>query len=1435
MNRHQTRLCILFFICFSAIFSIAGMQNILAQSNVRIFHTQQQEAKGDSYLGRDLWFAIPLNYSPTDRSTKYFNVYVNSPRNTTVNFQITGGPIIKKPVTAGKVAIFTSPTPKKPSSDLPLSTELYSSGVVEQKAIHVWSDDADIAVYFLSRRDYSSGGMYVLPPTGWGTEYIVGTYESIFDPTGQADWPSEFVVLANQDNTTVTITPNWDIRKDGFPSVVEHAKQVPFTVNLNKGECVQYQTVLPVNDNECDLTGTIITSNNPVGVEGCSVDPYIPFPYGYGDYCLSMLQPTRTWSDVYLTSPFAGRKYGGDVYCVIASKGQIVYRNGAQAAVLNFKGDHYFILDDVVASPAAIWTSDAPFELMQYIPSATFGTGDPLASNRNQGDADMCNINPADQFGKKVYFQIPTIDLASGQTEFTNYVNILLPSGHESKTTYDGVVLNAPSISPNIIKRERFPIPNTNWEAMRLTYKASTGEGSHTVFSDTGVGVYLYGYGTDDSYSWAGALGTRTHNSPDTIPPLAIAEGPCFCAHVRMYDTGVSQSHLSSFIVDTSYNMTFFPDPNFVPGGGQDSSYYDMCVIDSSIEAYLSVSIYDLAGNRTTVISTYKPQFVKFSPNPLNFGTVNVGNSKSLYDTICNTGQNPFNFKSSNLLLTNGTQKNLLLGFSIDSTGADGPIPVGGCRVVKITFASVVPPTVKDTMTLVDECVKIPCPIIGNGGAPDFDIADYSFDCTLPNTNRPSVNYFITNPSGIPIQVDSVWIDASPNFSYDKITYKAQNQPPFIVPAFAAGQSGQHEIIVSFTPQSIGTLTTNIHVIAKGVEKSAVITGLGCGPNLVTIVESDSITCDNNFSFNVPIQNTGTLQDSIISLTSNSSAKGFSQVKLEDTIGNTVKLGYSLPKGNAVNATLVYTSPGHISGCFTDTIFISSLLGTTTVTKTTTVTICVKDPQVSATNVDFGAFPFGGAKTQDFFEVCDTGLDPLTINSVQTLPPAHATSFTLANVYKVGGIVKTLPVTIAPNECLDVYVQFDPAKDNGPLQIDSFGISTNACNGINGNVQANVQGEETTGPSVIQGFSDPALFSCDVSTDFVKDTNENLVASTIKNISIKGAPNFTTKSVPPITIPPQTAIKIPIDFAPSPLPGTMPYSAWVYLTIDNGAGSTRVDSAFITAVGQGMNLTITSKFANPVSTAGTPIDLPIVIAIDKHGLNTPLTDVDIRRIELTYNYNSDILDIYKGDIKNAVKISDSALWSVDLATSKITPGTLQLNLVGTSALRDLDIASTFGTITFIPSIPKTGTITNVTLATSNFINSSAQPIPNCTPVAKVDSNFTLVYECGDSTLQKFMNGENVALMAYPVNPNPAGSTGGSVLSFKYAARVDGSISLIIYDELGKEVARVIDNRQMPAGTFEVRYNSAELPSGTYIYRFVLNNKNVSSGRLVIQK
>jgi hypothetical protein len=1427
MNRLIIRFGIASFLLLCACIS---SDTAFAQGSTRIIHAQTKEIQSDPpFLGRDLWFCIPMNYDPNKNSDKYFQVYVTAYRNTTVHFQIGNGPIISKPVSANKVTIFKSPTSKNPAGDIALSTEIHTSGIVEPKGVHIWTDDANISVYFLSRVPFTTDGSFIIPTTGWGKEYVVGAYESIDDPSGGADWPSEFAIVSNQDGTIVTITPNCDLRIQGQPSNTEHKAGTPFTVNLQRGECVQYQAILPTSDVP-DVTGTYIKSNNPVGVMAGSVCPYIPFPNGYCDYVMDMLQPIRTWSKNYLTSPFAGRKYGGDVYLVVGTHdAQQILRNGAQVALVNKYG-YYFIYDDQAASPPSQWTSDAPFELIQFVPSAKFGA--PAAgTTRNQGDPAEVVINAVDQFSKKIIFQTPTIDLASGQTNFTNYVNIIVPKADTPKTTYDGRNINSPL--PNVKTVQKFPIGATGWMTYRIQYDPGKGEGTHIVSSDTGVGVYIYGYGTDDSYAWSGALGTKTPNDPDSIPPVAIAEGPCFCAHVRISDTGPGQSKLSSFAPDSSFNMVFFPDRDFVPGTAMDSSFYDMCIIDSSIEAYLSVAIYDNAGNITTVTSIYKPQLVGFKPSSLNFGSVTIPGSKFLYDTLYNSGTAPFHFKKANLVLSNGN-----LGLTVDSA-ADGDIPAGGFILIKIKGAPKVAPTVRDTLSINDECVKAQGELVLNGGQADFDIGPFAFDCTPLNANRKSKGFFITNPSGIDATIDKIWLDVDPNFIFDA-TDPANITPGMIIPKTNL-LTGMHEIFVTFNPQTVGPHNTVIHVQSGSVIKTATITGIACMPDVVSTTGTGVTTCDDPVTMKVQIKNTGTFHDSVFSVKGKNSTTGFGPVVVYDSLDNIITLPIQLDPDQTIYASVQYTPAMGTSGCFVDSIIVTRRNGDRVIedpTQTPFVTVCVKffEGTLQVPQADFGTLPAGSAVKRDFVEFCNTGKDPLTVTSIDSLPPYHSSSFKLANVFKIGGVSQnSFPITLAVGECLDIFVDFDPSNSNITLQTDSFAVNSNDC--VKPLQIPTTTASLTIGGPKIQGFNDPALFSCDVHTNNVTYTNPNQIAGTITAVTVTGDPNFTYSGAQNIPIASGATVNLPILFTPSPINQTKIYTGMVHVDFDNGAGGVNHDSASVSAIGQGMDLSVTSQFATPAQVAGKLIDLPVQLAIDKHGLVTPLAFLNINRIELTYTYDQNILDIVKNDVKAAVTLPPGSTWSVDPATSKVDPvaGTLQVNLVNTTGvLSDAELAKQIATISFKPSIPKTGNTTQVQLTSSKFINTLNQPIASCVAVAKKDSNFSLIYECGDTTLQRFLNGK-YPMRAFPVNPNPAGAAQGDVLSFKYSAAVAGTISLSIYDELGKEVTRIINNQSMPAGTYELKYSVKGLSEGSYIFRYTLNHRNVTSGRFIIQR
>jgi len=308
-------------------------------------------------------------------------------------------------------------------------------------------------------------------------------------------------------------------------------------------------------------------------------------------------------------------------------------------------------------------------------------------------------------YTKTVVFQTPTS--IGSQSPYTNYVNVITNVAATKSTTFDNVPISG---HPHMRIDDTFEV----------TRMAAIKAGAHIVRSDSACGVYIYGYGFDESYAWTGSFGTGTFNSPDTIAPAAKPNGSCFYAHVDLADTGFNQSLLNYIRLDSVYNMAYNrDDPRWIEGVGIKTSYYDMFVLDSTKEAILVISVFDVAGNRTTIVSSYKPQVARIAPPLQDFGVGNLkGPAIYAWDTIVNTGKVPYNF----------TDLRLAIGkdFNLDSA-VTTPLAVGETRIIKISFLPSNPMASYDTILFGDACIQQQVLVYGTGGGADFRITNYNF------------------------------------------------------------------------------------------------------------------------------------------------------------------------------------------------------------------------------------------------------------------------------------------------------------------------------------------------------------------------------------------------------------------------------------------------------------------------------------------------------------------------------------------------------------------------------------------------------------------------------------------------------------------------------------------------------------------------------------
>ena len=333
-------------------------------------------------MGRDFYFAAPESYQ--DQPGKSYSINICANANATVHLQFPGKAADTLQLKVFRIRQFL----------MPLSWEIKTSGIVENKAIHIWCDNADLSVSILASDPYGSEGTQILPASAFGMDYVVASYNSLYEaiPYFSADYPSEFTVTAIADNTVLTITPTQDIRDTSAIGVL-HRRGVQFNEILQAGQAVQYKLTQATSGTSFDATGTTIHSTKPIGVIGATQDANIPWNSQYPNFICEAIPPIRTWGMRYYTAPFFGRK-GGDTFLVIASAdSQAIYTqdyNGKQLCATLKKNAHFWVND---VATARAWTSDRPFLLMQYSNSSQYSD----ASN-TVGFRTMMSVPPQSAF-----------------------------------------------------------------------------------------------------------------------------------------------------------------------------------------------------------------------------------------------------------------------------------------------------------------------------------------------------------------------------------------------------------------------------------------------------------------------------------------------------------------------------------------------------------------------------------------------------------------------------------------------------------------------------------------------------------------------------------------------------------------------------------------------------------------------------------------------------------------------------------------------------------------------------------------------------------------------------------------------------------------------------------------------------------------------------
>jgi RHS repeat-associated protein len=414
-----------------------------------------------SSKGTDFWLMFLGGYPPSEldiSSDSATSGVVNIPGlSFSANFTVVPGQITKLQVPSGSLVT--------------------ASDLVETKGIHVTALNPVSVVGFNLYPGEPADGFLALPSNTLGTNYAVLSF-----PNSNYYGPGTgFGITATKDGTTATIVP----------SVAIGSRQAlaPYTITLNQGQTYQLKdesrigVIGGTQGPNVDLTGTVITSNNPIAVFGshnCASSP---------DSCgqlIEQLPPTNLWGQNFVLMPYANALQNTILHVLASVDGTHVLLNGKGVATLN----HSEFTEQVLTGPSVL-SADSPVLVAQY-----GGQGDSYPS--------MAIVPPFEQFGGSYTISSP-FNTQPGQGK-ADFINVIAPT---SAANSGGIFFDGNSVSSTAFT----PIGTSGFSGAQVFVTP----GPHTVTGILPFHITAYGYADDDGYAYPGGMCLATGAAGSTL------------------------------------------------------------------------------------------------------------------------------------------------------------------------------------------------------------------------------------------------------------------------------------------------------------------------------------------------------------------------------------------------------------------------------------------------------------------------------------------------------------------------------------------------------------------------------------------------------------------------------------------------------------------------------------------------------------------------------------------------------------------------------------------------------------------------------------------------------------------------------------------------------------------------------------------------------
>jgi hypothetical protein len=428
------------------------------------------------------------------------------------------------------------------SVTIPFSTFVGSSGNISSNAFYISSTNPISANLKLSLSyagppfpRYDAMNATLLPLQELGTLYRLSTNDN-------SVYAGQMVVVATEDNTSVTINPNGTTEDYSIPGF--RAGGTPFTISLQRGQ--QY---ILWSASGGELNGSSVTATKPIAFMSAGRYGFQQFRYpacattgtDTHEGSFEMESPISAWGTTHPYATYTER--GHSIMRVVAAQnGTNVFRNGNLEISLS-AGQHYTFS---CISGTGVITSNFPVRLSQYMYNPLAGTVSSPA-----GGAGMVFVTPTTKYSHTYRFTTldnPNLGAAS------TYIQLIIRDGDLGQIQLDGTVIPSNQFS-------RLGLSNSGYYFANIAVAA----GNHSVQSAFPHSLQVYDLMVNSAqlYSPSGVLQPRGEVSDSNQPAASVVyNSGSTAATITVTDSRASEDVNDNSNLDLSedLNSNFFID-----------------------------------------------------------------------------------------------------------------------------------------------------------------------------------------------------------------------------------------------------------------------------------------------------------------------------------------------------------------------------------------------------------------------------------------------------------------------------------------------------------------------------------------------------------------------------------------------------------------------------------------------------------------------------------------------------------------------------------------------------------------------------------------------------------------------------------------------------------------------------------------------------------